>query len=94
MPAFVLRQEYGGRLSIHHSPSGQREWKSDRFSLQKADAEASRARFRDDHAGYCVYSGIFRDEAEVNKFVQLVNSGKGWSKAWRVIERARVDVQV
>lgn len=94
MPAFILRQQHGGQLSIHHAPDGKYEWKTDRYALQSAEAEASRARFRDDHAHYMVLSGIFRDLRELESFVLMVNQGKGWNGAWRAIEKSRVGVQV
>lgn len=92
MPAFILRADRG-RLSIHRAADGKSEWHTDKFSMRHAEAEASRARFRDDKAAYCVYgAGLFRDGQEIAEFVRLVNGGASWDAACTRIQRARVDV--
>lgn len=98
MPTFILRTSTArtdsGRLSLHPGAKGQVEWKTDKFAVQAAEAEASRARFRDDNGTYCVHCNTFRDLAEITNFVRMVNGGMAFDKAWREIERARVDVHI
>lgn len=83
MPLSVILRDERGRLSVARSATGQVEFSSERT----AENEASRMRFRDDHALYCVYTGIFRNMDEVKLFVQLCNKGLSIERTMRHIRK-------
>jgi hypothetical protein len=91
MPASViLRQDRAGRLTIHRPPQDRRRCAPNPLfeDARAAEAEASRARFRDDHAWYCVYTGFFRDLGDATLFCAVRNKGGSIERAMQAV-RAR-----
>jgi hypothetical protein len=77
----VIKTEPSGRLSLVPLESG-------RFGLadhRKVEAEASRMRFRDDRASYCVYTGLFASTDQARQFIEMRNAGVPINRAMKKI---------
>ena len=81
--SIILKTELkSGRMTIARSSAGKVEY----ADVRSAENEASRMRFRDDAANYCVYSGLFDDLREATLYVQLRNQGLSTSQAWKRVK--------
>lgn len=78
----ILRQGRDKKLAIHRPARGNPAF----TDAKLAEAEASRARFRDDTGWYCVYVGFFQDLGDAALFCSLFNQGKSSEHA---IKRVR-----
>lgn len=97
MPASViLRQDRSGRLEIHRPPQDRRRCAPNPLYADEksAEAEASRARFRDDNGWYCVYTGFFRDLGDATLFCAAVNSGRSAERAMKQVRSRQAKKQV
>lgn len=87
----ILRQDQAGRLAIYRPAKGNPAY----TDAKLAEAEASRARFRDDYGWYCVYTGFFRDLKDATLFCGCCNKGTSIERAMRAVrERQRDSSQV
>jgi hypothetical protein len=71
----IIKTDQGGRLALVPMAPG--------LTHSKAENEASRMRFRDDHANYCVYTAIFQTPDQAATFVRLRNQGLPINAAMR-----------
>lgn len=81
----IIREDKAGRCSIHRPARGNPAYTDERAAL----AEASRARFRDDHAYYCVHTGFFHDLAEATLFCSMRNKGASIERAMKAVRARR-----
>jgi hypothetical protein len=77
----ILRTDAYGRMALARPAAGSAEF----TDAKKAEAEASRMRFRDEANSYCTYTGLFKDAGEATRFVQLVNKGMRVDRAYRAL---------
>lgn len=73
----IIKTERAGRLALHPMAPG--------LTHAKAEAEASRLRFRDEACNYCVYTGIFAQLEQAQAFVHCRNKGMSIHAAMKQI---------
>lgn len=71
----IIKTDRGGRMSVERTAPG--------LTHAKAEAEASRMRFRDEASSYCVYSNLFATIEQASEFVRCRNAGMSISAAYR-----------
>jgi len=73
----IIKTDSAGRLALLPMAPG--------LTHYKAEAEASRMRFRDDGSNYCVYTGIFETREQAQAFVHCRNKGMPIAAAMKQI---------
>jgi hypothetical protein len=73
--SIIIKTDRGGRMSVERTAPG--------LTHTKAEAEASRMRFRDEAHSYCVYTGLFASVEAASEFVRCRNAGMPIHVAFR-----------